>query len=163
MEGARFSVRLADLVFFSIAFLVAALDQVSKHWVRTNLLPGQSLPSDGWIIFTHVQNTGSAFGMMTGQRLFLTIVALIGLMLIISYYFLSPKSALSVVSLGLILGGAVGNLVDRLSRGYVTDFIDVRLWTHQNLWPNFNVADSCVSVGTVLLLFSLLLLYRNKT
>ena len=138
-------------LFLLIAAFVAAIDQATKLWIRSHLPLGESLPEVGFVRLIHVQNTGSAFGLFANQAFLLTLVAIVGLGLILLFYrYLSEYSVLGISALGLVLGGAVGNLVDRLRLGYVTDFVDVRLW-HGYHWPAFNVADSAITVGTIAL------------
>lgn len=119
-------------------------------------MPGMSLPKEGFLRLTHVQNTGSAFGILTNQTFLLTVIALVGILfiLLLYYQFFSPVT-LSTTVLGLILGGAAGNLIDRLRFGYVTDFIDVLLWGDFH-WPSFNFADASITVGALILVGSLL-------
>ncbi|MFC1992345.1 signal peptidase II [Chloroflexota bacterium] len=151
-----------NVIFLVTALLVAAADQLSKTWIRSNLALGQSLPETGFPRLIHAQNTGSAFGLFQGQSSALIIVAIIGIALILILAFIvyrrSPllDSRLGRLALSLILGGAVGNLTDRLRFGSVTDFIDV------GFWPVFNVADSAVTVGVIIFAYSLLLLARAE-
>jgi signal peptidase II len=143
------------VAFFSTAGLTLALDQLSKIWIRSNLPVGQWLPEDGFFRLTHVRNTGGVFGLFQGQSLALIIVALVAAVFILSTLFIyrrSPflDSILVRLAFGLILGGAIGNLIDRLSLGYITDFISV------GIWPAFNLADSAVVVGVIILAYSLI-------
>ena len=138
-------------VFLLIAAFVVVIDQISKLWIRSHLLLGESLPEEGILRLTYVQNTGSAFGLFPDQSLTLTIVAIAGLVIILLFYhYLSGSGSMSTLAMGLIFGGAVGNLIDRIRFGYVVDFIDVRLWNEYH-WPSFNVADSAITVGTIVL------------
>ncbi len=149
-----------NVLFFLTALLVILADQFSKFWVRSNLTPGESLPETGLFRLTHVHNTGAAFGLFQDQSLPLAIVALIGVVAILIFVlFFSHRlpilnNWLSKLALGLVLGGASGNLIDRIRQGYVTDFIDI------GIWPAFNVADSSVVVGVILFAYSLLFLAR---
>ncbi len=149
-----------NVVFFLTALLIVVADQLSKLWIRNNLAVGQSLPEGGFPRLTHITNTGAAFGLFQGQSLPLTIVALVGVAVLLLYAFLIYRhfpfldNRLVWVSLGLVLGGTVGNLIDRLRLGYVTDFIDF------GFWPAFNIADSAVVVGVIILAYSLRLLAR---
>ncbi len=151
-----------NVVFFLTALLVVAADQLSKIWIRSNLATGESLPETGFFRLTHVQNTGAAFGLFQGQSFPLTIVALIGIVAILLVVFLFSRhfpfldNRLAKPALALVLGGTVGNLVDRLNLGYVTDFIDI------GIWPAFNIADSAITVGIILFAYSLLSLGRVK-
>jgi signal peptidase II len=150
----------SDLIFFVIAALVVALDQATKYLVRANLALGESVPKEGPLRITDVTNTGAVFGILQGQTLFLTITTFFGLAAILLYYLYPPmEHGILRVALGLQLGGAVGNLVDRVRLGgKVTDFIDV------GPWPNFNVADSSIVVGVAVIIGFFLLaesLYRR--
>ncbi|MCD6300267.1 MAG: signal peptidase II [Dehalococcoidales bacterium] len=142
------------------ATLVVVADQLSKLWIRSNLLVGQSLFEVGFFRFTHIHNTGAAFGLFRGHSLILTVVALFGVALLLLYAFLLYRrypllnNRLSRVALGLVLGGTIGNLIDRLHLGYVTDFLDF------TAWPAFNIADSAVTVGVIIIAYSLLSLAR---
>jgi len=112
----------------------------------------------GLFRLTHIHNTGAAFGLFQGQSFLLTIVGSVGVAFILLYalflyrQFPFLDNRLGKSALGLILGGAVGNLTDRLRFGYVTDFICVGTW-----WPAFNIADSAITVGTIIFAYSLLL------
>lgn len=145
------------LIFLVTALLVVVADQLSKTWVRSNLAVGESLPETGWLRLTHVQNTGSAFGLFRDQTILLTVVAFIGIAILLLYVICAYRwfpllvSGPGRVALGLILGGTIGNLIDRLRPGHViTDFIGV------GFWPPFNIADSSTVVG-VIIVASLLL------
>jgi len=141
-------------MFFLIAAAVIAVDQFTKWLVRSNLQLGETWPedSDAFIRIIHVVNSGAAFGILQGQTPFLIITSLVGLAAILLYYVYPPMDhGLIRVALGMQLGGAIGNLIDRVRMGEVTDFIDV------GRFPTFNVADSSisVSVAAVLLFFAL--------
>ena len=131
-------------------------DQLTKLWIRSNLDVGQSIPETGFCRLTHVQNTGAAFGLFFGQTFPLTITSIIGIFVILIYNFYVNRrypvlnNRLGKVALGLILGGTVGNLIDRLRLGYVTDFVTV------GPWPSFNIADSMVVIGAIVLVLSFL-------
>ena len=148
--------RWRNVVFFLIGLLIAVADQLSKAWVRTNLAEGQSLFDIGFLRITHVHNTGAAFGLFQDQSFALTIAALVGITVLLVYalvihrYFPWLNSMLGRSALGLILGGTVGNLIDRFRFGYVTDFIDF------GFWPTFNIADSAVTVGVIIFAYSIL-------
>jgi len=149
-----------NVVFFLTALLVVAADQLSKLWIRSNLDVGQLLFEMGFFRLTHVHNTGAAFGLFQDHSFPLIIVALVGIVILLLYalfiYRRSPflDNMLGKTALGLVLGGTVGNLIDRLRFGYVTDFIDV------GIWPAFNIADSAIVVGVIILAYSLLPLAR---
>jgi signal peptidase II len=142
-----------DILFFVIAGLVVALDQVTKYLVRANLSLGESFPDEGPVRITYVTNTGAAFGILQGQTLFLMVTTFFGLAAILLYYLYPPmEHGILRLALGLQLGGAVGNLADRVRLdGKVTDFIDV------GPWPNFNLADSSIVVGVAIIIAFFLL------
>jgi len=150
-----------NVVFFITTLLVVAADQLSKIWIRSNLGVGQSLFELGFFRLTHVHNTGAAFGLFRGQSFALTIVALVGVAAILVYALLIHRrvplldNRLSKTVLGLVLGGTIGNLIDRIHLGYVTDFIDI------GVWPAFNIADSAIVVGVIIFAYSLRSLARG--
>ncbi len=149
-----------DAPFFMVAVAVVALDQVTKYLVRANMRLGQSFPESGPVRIVRVTNTGAAFGMLQGQTFFLTVTTLLGLGAILLYYLYPPMdNRILRIALGLQLGGAIGNLSDRVRVGEVTDFIQ---WPH---WPAFNVADSSITVGVVAIVVFLTLsdtIWRKK-
>ena len=134
-----------DLPFFLVAAGVLVLDQLTKSIVRNNLALGESWPSESWLVkITHVTNSGAAFGILQGQGAFLTITAFVAIGAIAFYYAFPPlEHGLLRIALGLQLGGAFGNLIDRLRFGEVTDMF------HFPHYPAFNVADSSIVVGLV--------------
>ena len=148
--------RWRSVVFSLIGLLVLVADQLSKIWIRTNLLEGHYLFQVGFFRIIHIHNTGAAFGLFRDQSLALTIVAIIAITIILVYTFVGYRhlpwldSKLGKVALGLILGGTVGNLIDRLRFGYVTDFIDF------GFWPAFNIADSAVTIGVIIIAYCIL-------
>ncbi len=133
--------------FFLVAAFVFGFDQLTKALVRDWLAVGESWPSDGWLVkITHVTNSGAAFGILQNAGLFLTITAVIAIGAIVFYYLFPPlEHGLLRVAMGLLLGGAAGNLVDRLRFGHVTDFVDFPRY------PEFNVADSSIVIGLFVL------------
>jgi signal peptidase II len=140
-------------------FLVAAasiivLDQVTKLWVSRNLAPPSS-PWENFLNLVYVKNYGLVFGLLPGQVSLLIAAAIAVLIIILlARHYLSSKTALSNVSLGLLFGGATGNLIDRLRLGYVVDFIDLRLWDDFH-WPAFNFGDMFIVAGIILFIYSL--------
>ena len=140
-------------LFLIVAALVVALDQLSKLWVRAHLARGESLPITDRLSLTYIGNTGSAFGLLANQTFLLITIGVASLLIILLFLrYLSLATTLSVVSIGLILSGAVGNLIDRLRFSYVTDFIDFRLWSNFH-WPAFNIADAAITVGVFMLIY----------
>lgn len=151
------------LLFLLLALGVYAADQLSKLWIKTNLLPGQSIPADGIVRLTYTTNTGSAFGILQGQTVFLVMASILGIIVILAYYRTTGRHGrLLRLALGLELGGAMGNLTDRVLLGSVVDFLDVKLWGGYH-WPAFNVADSAIVTGLFLLALFVLLSRRTAS
>ena len=141
-----------EFALFGVALVVIALDQYTKQWVRQNLEPGVSWNPISWldpiVTLTHVHNTGAAFGLFPGmQYVFAGVALLVAALIVIYHRQLTDNSRFLHLAFGLQLGGALGNFIDRVFQGHVTDFIDFRVW------PVFNVADSAVVVGTILLVY----------
>jgi signal peptidase II len=149
----RDSIKRATLCLIVIA-LVSASDQLSKLWIRSHLALWESLPITDRLSLVYIGNTGSAFGLLANQAFLISIISIAGLLFILLFLrYLSPASTLSIVSISLVMGGAVGNLIDRLRFGYVTDFIYFRLWGNF-YWPAFNIADTAIVVGVCVLIYS---------
>ncbi len=143
------------LLLGGIAIVVFVVDQVTKYLVLSRLKVNESwnpIPAlRPFVSITHVTNTGAAFGIFPDQSTLFIVIAFLVIAGILIYYRYLPADRLLVrASLGLQLGGAVGNLVDRLRYGHVVDFIDFKIW------PVFNVADSAVVVGVLILAYYLL-------
>jgi len=145
------------------AFVVVLIvDLVTKIAIDSHLSYADKIPViPGFFYITHVRNTGAAFGLFadapqTYRMIFFVSVSLIAVGIIVAFYRkLSPGDRLAALALGLILGGAVGNLIDRIFRQEVIDFLHFRLWRGYS-WPDFNVADSAIVVGVGLLVLDLL-------
>ena len=147
---------LLRLSFILTAVVALVADQVSKMWVMSNMQLGESLPPDGLVRLTYVRNSGVAFGLFPNQTFIITLAAIAGLAILLIYYRLSPfRNIYTYTAVGFILGGASGNLMDRIRLGYVTDFLDFRVW------PVFNIGDSAVVLGTGLMLYFFLFKYRQ--
>ena len=145
------------------AFLIVlALDLATKIAIDMHLSYADRIPViPGFFYITHVRNTGAAFGLFADapqlyRMIFFISVSLIAVGIIISFFRkLSPGDRLAALALGLILGGAIGNLIDRIFRQEVIDFLHFRLWRGYS-WPDFNVADSAIVVGVGFLMLELL-------
>lgn len=146
-----------------MAILSVALDQLTKIWVRSEILVGASQTVlEGWLRWTHSENSGAAWSMLSGQRWLLVVVTVLvsGFVLFMAREFAreAPHQRLPQLALGLILGGGIGNLVDRVLFGVVTDFIDVLTPLKVlRTFPVFNVADSALTVGVLLLILHFVL------
>ena len=147
-----------NVVFGCIALLVILADQLCKTWIKANLAVGQSLFDTGFFRIVRVHNTGAAFGIFKDHNLTLIIVAFVGIIVILLLVFLLCSrwsfldSMLVMSAIGLVMGGTIGNLIDRLRQGYVTDFIDFKVW------PAFNIADSAVTVGVIIIAYCIICL-----
>jgi len=141
-------------MIFIIVISVLSLDQLTKFLILTNLKLHDSVPLvKGVLHLTLVNNRGAAFGILRNQvPLFILTSVFAIIMILLSLKEKKQKGvSLAGVSLGLILAGALGNLIDRLCLGYVVDFLDLRIW------PVFNLADSAITVGAVLLGYAILM------
>ncbi len=149
------------LIFFLVALFVIVADQLSKAWIMSSLSEGHTMLRLGFFRITRIHNTGAAFGLFPEHSLVLAIFALTAGAVILFFvvygyrYYSWLGSTAITLTLGLVLGGTVGNLVDRFRFGYVTDFIDF------GFWPTFNIADSAVTIGVII--FALLLLRHAQT
>jgi signal peptidase II len=138
-------------VFLGLAAVIVALDQVTKAWLTSFLAPGESVDVIGNLVrLVHGENNGGLFGLFSGQALPFAIVSLVVVALIVAYHARSGRNPYLSVTLGLLLGGALGNLIDRVRLGYVVDFVDAGLGDLR--WYTFNVADAAISVAILLLL-----------
>ena len=140
-----------DWVFYLIVGAVFIFDQISKELIRLWMPLGDSWPSTGFLRIVHGTNTGSAFGLFAGFTNLLILASILGIAAVLYYFYRQGNNAIALrISLGLIVGGALGNLFDRVVFGKVVDFISVG-W-----WPSFNIADSAISVGMFLLIFTMI-------
>ena len=136
-----------------IVIIILTLDQFSKLLASKNLLLNHPIPViKGIVYFTLVQNRGAAFGILKGQVFFFILIALFVLVLIFLNFKTNrhKQSLLYLFSLSLIFAGGMGNLIDRIFFGYVIDFIDFRIW------PVFNIADSAITIGAIILGWTIL-------
>lgn len=149
------------LILFLLSGGILLLDQMSKNWIRTNLAPYETWMPVDWLApfvkIVNLENTGAAFGLFKQGGGLFTVLAIIVSLVIISYFPRIPNRDWFIrLSLGMQLGGALGNLFDRLFYGPVTDFFAV------GSFPVFNVADSSIFVGTGILIFGVWLSERNE-
>jgi signal peptidase II len=154
----KFPVR--GLLFLALAILVVLLDQATKRLAEDRLektgVRSVPLPVVGdFLRFTYVENRGAAFGLLQDQTVFFVVVGVVVIGVIAASYRYLPRSGFRLhLALGLQLGGAIGNLIDRVRQGYVVDFVDFGY--HSNWWPVFNVADSAIVIGVALLAWNAL-------
>ncbi len=141
-----------DWLLLTTIGAVLLADRLTKFAIKGALQIGESWPSEGFVRLTHGENTGAAFGLLPNQTLFLIIASIAAIGFLAYFYraYALPRPILRL-AIGLQLGGAFGNLFDRVAFGAVTDFIDVG-W-----WPIFNIADSSICVGMATLIIVMLL------
>ena len=133
----------------ALAVAVVAADQLTKSLVRHNVRIGSSDGIFPGVQLVHVHNRGVAFGLFVNGGVLLVIVGVAAVSALLIFFATHSRRPLVWLPTGLLLGGAAGNLIDRLDRGYVTDFIDLPLW------PAFNLADMCITFGVLSLLYVL--------
>jgi signal peptidase II len=139
------------LALIAIALAAVAADQLTKHIVAGQLALDDGVHVVGPLWIRHVQNSGIAFGLFAQSTAVVIVLTSIAILWMLAYFARSgAKHPVLPVALGLVIGGSASNLVDRVRLGYVTDFIDLR-W-----WPAFNLADSFICIGVVVLLAALL-------
>ena len=135
-------------MFYIIIILIVIGDQLTKGLIQQSMVLNQSIPVwDGIFSITYIHNTGAAFSMLAGKTQVLALFQVIIIGVILGYYILKGRKSHPQlrISLAMIVAGGIGNLIDRLTLGYVVDFLDF------HFWPIFNVADIGVSAGCVLL------------
>jgi len=152
------------LKLYLISLFVFLLDILSKNFIQKKIMYGEQVEITSFLSLVHFQNTGAAFSFLSDQggwqRYFLIAISLLAVLYIpwlINQY---KKNILIVIGLLLILGGAIGNLYDRISYGYVIDFIYLHI--AEFYWPAFNVADSAISLGVLLFLYGSFKNYKKR-
>jgi signal peptidase II len=147
-----------ELAFPLSAATVILTDQLTKLLAKSILESKPPPPDHYFFRWTYVENQGSAFGLLTNAHFLIAFTALMAIATIVIYYrFPYWNHPLLKIGLGLMLGGAIGNLIDRLRLGYVVDFIDFRVW------PVFNIADSAISVGVITLAFYFIFIFKDES
>jgi len=144
-----------------LGILIAVADQVTKYMVRISFDLGESRPIiDGFFNFTYLRNTGAAWGMLDGYNIWLGILSIV---VLIGLVFFRRSFVSNVfehkIALGCLVGGIMGNLIDRLRLGYVTDFLDFHIESHH--WPAFNIADAAICIGVGIYILSALWLKEH--
>lgn len=137
------------MLILLLGLAVILLDQLTKQWIRSAFVYGESRPIiDGFFNLVYVRNDGAAWNLLGGHSMVLILISVAVLVLLVIYRrsFLDEQLSHRIL-LGLMVGGIVGNLIDRIRFGWVTDFLDFHIGTHH--WPSFNVADSaiCIAAG----------------
>jgi signal peptidase II len=143
------------LKWLGISAVIVAFDLLTKHWIQANIAYGEHVPVTAFFDLVLFHNEGAAFSFLAGaggwQRFFFSAVAVIASAVIVHLLRKHPERTLFALGLSLVLGGALGNLYDRVTLGYVVDFIFLH-YRQEYYWPAFNVADSAISCGVALLL-----------
>ncbi|MEG6522162.1 signal peptidase II [Desulfotomaculum sp. 1211_IL3151] len=144
--------------FFLVLLVTLVIDQLSKYIVIKNMLLGESIPLvTGIFHLTYIQNPGAAFGMLAGKTWFFVVVTLLVLgAMAFGYRWIQQSGALYQWALGLVAGGAIGNLIDRIRFAKVIDFLDFRIW------PVFNLADTAICIGVGLILLDTLREFKKE-
>jgi signal peptidase II len=146
------------MVWVLIVFAGFILDRLSKMWVLDSLVGNPVTVINNFFYLSHLENGGASFGILQGKTLLLIIMtSLVALALI--YYLIKNKNRYLRVTISLILAGAFGNLFDRIFRGSVIDFLEFHFGSY--VFPTFNVADTLVVIGTVLLAIYVLFIYKE--
>ena len=151
------------LKLYLISLSIFLLDILTKNYIQNKIMYGDQVEITSFLSFVHFQNPGAAFSFLSDQggwqRYFLIVISLLAVIYVpwlINQY---KKNMLIVIGLLLILGGAIGNLYDRISYGYVIDFIYFHI--AEFYWPAFNVADSAISIGVLLFLYGSFRSYKK--
>ena len=142
--------------FAAITLGVVALDQISKLLILEFLYQGKLELIPGILNFTYVENRGMAFGMLSDHRWVFMVLSTVGIIAMAAYLYFFVKTKLGRVALSLVIGGGIGNMIDRVAYGFVVDFIDFCALGELWVWV-FNVADAAVCVGAGLFILDLIL------
>ena len=142
-------------IFLGLAAGIIVADQLTKAWIRATIAPGASVSIVGdYLRLVHSQNNGALFGLFRESAILFGLASIVVIGLIVTYHARSGRSPYMSVALGLLLGGAIGNLIDRLRLGYVVDFVDAGIGNVR--WYTFNVADAAISFAIILLVLAAL-------
>ena len=142
----RRATRTAALRALAVVALVVALDQLSKHLLESSLRSGEESKLIPGVALVNTRNRGIAFGVQPGSGLLVSVVIVLALLALLVYFLRNATRPLIWLPTGLLFGGAIGNVIDRVREGAVTDFIKLPLG-----WPPFNLADASITVGVILL------------
>jgi signal peptidase II len=138
------------MLFYSIAAIIVIIDQVIKYLVHQTMYLGQTIPLCGMLKLTYVRNTGAAFSLFIGFSPYLAVAGVIIILAVICFHHRLPANRYYLqTGLAFILGGSLGNLIDRVFRSYVIDYLDI------TIWPVFNFADIMINIGVIAIIFKL--------
>lgn len=143
---------MKKIIGLSSVFLI--IDILVKLFVKNNMLVNESIKViDKFFYLTYVKNTGAAWSIFSGKQTFLVIVTSIVIIGLIAYLYKKKEyKKIEIIGYGLLLSGALGNLIDRILYGYVIDYLDIYIFNYN--YPVFNIADCCIVIGIVLLFIS---------
>lgn len=138
-----------------LSLLLVVIDQISKILILNNTQLNDSIEIiKNFFYITYTHNTGAAFSILLGKRIFLILITIIVLVILFNYIKKNKITRkIELISLSLVVGGSLGNLIDRIIRGYVIDFIDIKIFGYD--FPIFNIADSFITIGVILLILTL--------
>ena len=140
---------------YIITLLSFIIDQVSKALVSTYFSLNESIKLiDNFLYLNYINNTGASFSILTNKKYLLIVLSLVAIVIIIRYINTFKNTIFNRIGLGLLLGGILGNLSDRILFGYVKDFISLYIFGYS--FPVFNIADICIVVGVIILIISIL-------
>jgi signal peptidase II len=161
MQKPKISNWQSAIPLISVAIPVLILDWSSKWLVQTYITQiTEVIPIiPGFFNLRHDRNTGAAFGVLAGHRILLILITIAALAFIFAYYLRFRESPWMQVSLGFLLGGAIGNFIDRIHLGEVVDFLQFGIASKKLFWPTFNIADVSVCIGAGMLI---VYLFRNR-
>ncbi len=149
------------MIWAIIVILIVALDQATKFIIVKNIDMGEAIEIiRDFFYITYIRNKGAAWSMFQNGRYFFIVLTILASIVII-YLLLKSKNGIFSLSLSFILGGAVGNLIDRIAEGAVVDFLQFYFWSY--MFPVFNVADIFITIGTILLAYYLIFIYKEPT
>lgn len=150
------------LLYYFIAVILIIIDQVTKWFIIKNMELGESIPViEGFFHITSHRNSGAAWGILQGQMIFfyiITVIVIIGIIYMMQKYVQTNK--VLGIGLGFVLGGAIGNFIDRLRMQEVVDFLDFTIINYS--FPIFNIADSALTVGVIIILVAMFIEERNE-
>lgn len=140
--------RRAWLSAAAVALTVIGLDQLTKHLVERSIVPGEEEALLPGVQLVDTRNAGVAFGFLPGDHVVVTVLIALALLVLLAYFARHTAMPLIWLPTGMLIGGALGNVIDRIRHGAVTDFIKLPLG-----WPPFNLADSSITIGVIVLFF----------
>ena len=146
---------------FILSFIMLLIDQLSKIILDKVLILGKNIKIfDKFLYITKVYNDGISFSMLTGKRYLIIIISIIILIFLYFYMKKFKENKRNIIAFSLLIGGLLGNLIDRIIHGYVIDFIDFYIFNYN--YPIFNIADVCICIGVFILLYSIYLGEDNE-